>query len=54
MCRFAIFAAVATTLMAATSALAQQGTGFHVGASAGINLLQDNADSDGSRPGIPI
>jgi len=37
------FAIVTTTLMAATSAQAQvQGTGFYVGAGAGINLLQDN------------
>ena len=40
--RLAVFAAVTTTLMATTSALAQQGTGFYVGAGAGINLLQDN------------
>ena len=38
----AIFATITTTLMTATAALAQQGTGFYVGAGAGINLLQDN------------
>ncbi|HEY9344488.1 MAG TPA: outer membrane beta-barrel protein [Inquilinus sp.] len=39
----AVSAAVTTTLMAATCAQAQvQGTGFYVGAGAGINLLQDN------------